>query len=159
MNTIKTILYMGIMHGLFTFFIPYQLASIDKPFLNFGFFRYLAFPLWIIGIYTIIWCSIEFISRGRGTPAHLDPPKTLVIHGLYKYVRNPIYVGALLIQIGYILWFGSRIVTLYFLLFFLAFYVLVVFIEEPILKNTFGIAYDEYMKKVPRWIPHINKVS
>jgi protein-S-isoprenylcysteine O-methyltransferase Ste14 len=150
---------MGFMHGLFTFFIPYQLAVFDRPFIDFGLFRYVAFPLSIIGILTIIWCSVEFINRGRGTPAHLDPPKTLVIHGLYKYVRNPIYVGALLVQVAYILWFGSRIVILYFLLFFLAFYILVVFIEEPILKNTFGTAYDEYIKKVPRWIPRINKVS
>lgn len=150
---------MGFMHGLFTFFIPYQLAVFDRSIFNFGLFRYVAFLLWAIGIYTIIWCSIEFINRGRGTPAHIDPPKVLVINGLYKYVRNPIYVGALLIQIGYIIWFASRLASLYFLLFFLAFYILVVFIEEPILKNTFGTVYDEYIKRVPRWIPRINKVS
>lgn len=150
---------MGFMHGLFTYFIPYQFASFDKPFINFGLFRYFAFPLWVVGTLTIIWCSVEFINRGRGTPAHLDPPKVLVINGLYKYVRNPIYVGALLVQMGYVLWFASRLAALYFLLFFLAFYILVVFIEEPILKNTFGVTYDEYMKRVPRWIPRINKVS
>lgn len=155
MNTLKTFLYMGIMHGFFTFYFPYQLASIDKPFFDLGLFRYVAFPFWVIGILTIIWCSIDFINRGRGTPAHVDPPKELVINGLYRYVRNPIYVGALIIQFGYILWFASLLIMLYSLLFFLAFYVLVVFIEEPILKNTFGTAYYEYMERVPRWVPGI----
>lgn len=150
---------MGIMHGFFTFYFPYQLASLDKPFFDFGIFRYIAIPLWLSGILIIIWCSMDFIRTGRGTPAHLDPPRELVINGLYRYVRNPIYSAALLVQIGYILWFASRYLILYFLLFFLAFYVLVVFIEEPVLKNTFGGAYEEYGKKVPRWMPRINKVS
>jgi protein-S-isoprenylcysteine O-methyltransferase Ste14 len=150
---------MGSMHGFFTFYFPYQLTLIDTAFFNFGVFRYLAFPLWIIGILIIIWCSVDFIRKGRGTPAHIDPPKELVVEGLYRYVRNPIYVGALLVQIGYILWFASPFVILYFLLFFLAFHILVVFIEEPILKNIFGAAYVEYIKKVPRWIPYINKVQ
>ncbi len=159
MNTFKTLLYMGSMHGFFTFYFPYQLVSMDRPFFNFGIFRYIAFPLWVIGTLVIIWCSLDFIRKGRGTPAHVDPPKELVINGLYRYARNPIYVGALLVQLGYILWFASRFIILYFLLFFLIFHFLVVFIEEPVLKNTFGAAYDDYMKSVPRWIPRINKAD
>ncbi len=155
MSTFKTLIYMGSMHGFFTIYVPYELASLCRPFFNFGVFVYIAFPLWITGILIIVWCSMDFIRKGRGTPAHVDPPKELVIKGLYRYTRNPIYAGALLVQIGFILWFGSRFVILYFLLFFLAFHILVVFIEEPVLKNTFGAAYDEYCKRVPRWIPHI----
>jgi protein-S-isoprenylcysteine O-methyltransferase Ste14 len=159
MNTFKTVLYMGSMHGFFTFYFPYQLASVDKPFFNFGAFRYKAFLLWMIGALIIITCSVDFIRRGRGTPAHLDPPKQLVINGLYRYVRNPIYAGALLVQIGYVVWFASRFMILYSLFFFLAFHILVVFIEEPILKNTFGAAYSEYIKRVPRWIPRRNRTG
>ena len=159
MNTFKTLLYMGSMHGFFTYYFPYQLALIDRPLFDAGYFRLLAFPFWIIGTLTIIWCSVDFIRKGRGTPAHIDPPKELVVNGLYHYVRNPIYAGALLVQIGYVLWFASRFIVIYSLLFFLAFHILVVFIEEPILKNTFGIAYDEYIKRVPRWIPWISKAD
>jgi protein-S-isoprenylcysteine O-methyltransferase Ste14 len=157
MNTLKTILYMGIMHGLFTFYFPYQLAWFDNRLFDLAAFRYLAFPLWLSGALIIIWCSIDIIRRGRGTPAHFDPPKELVITGLYCYVRNPVYLGALLVQLGYILWFGSGLLISYFVFFVLAYHVLIVFIEEPILRNTFGAAYDEYRKRVPRWIPHINQ--
>ena len=153
MNTIKTIFYMGFMHGFFTFYFPYQLALVDHPIFELGIFRYLALPLWIIGTFIIIWCSIDIIRRGRGTPAHLDPPKELVITGLYRYVRNPIYLGALFVQLGYIIWFGSGMMISYFLFFIFAYHILIVFIEEPILRNTFGAAYDDYSKNVPRWLP------
>jgi len=155
MNTLKTLLYMGTLHGFFTFYLPYQIASIDKPAFELGIFRYLAFPLWLTGTLIIVWCSIDIIRKGRGTPAHLDPPKTLIVNGLYRHVRNPIYLGALLIQLGYIVWFGSPLLIVYFLLFALAFHIMIVFIEEPILRNTFGTDYDEYAKSVPRWIPRL----
>lgn len=158
MNTIKTILYMGVTHGFFTFYFPYQLALADNRLFDPGIFRYLAFPLWIIGTLVIIWCSLDIIRKGSGTPAHFDPPKQLVITGLYCYVRNPVYLGALLVQLGYIVWFVSGITISYFLLFVLAYHVLIVFVEEPMLRNTFGAAYDEYSKSVPRWIPRFKKV-
>ena len=153
MNILKTILYMGFMHGLFTLYIPYQLASRDKPFANFGLLAYLAFPFWILGALIIVRCSIDIIRRGRGTPAFVDPPKELVIAGLYRYVRNPIYVGAMLFQVGFILWFGSAWSIVYALFFFLGFNVLIFIVEEPILRNQFGATYEEYCRKVPRWTP------
>jgi protein-S-isoprenylcysteine O-methyltransferase Ste14 len=100
-----------------------------------------------------------FYRKGRGTPAHVDPPKILIVNGLYRHVRNPIYVGALLVQLGYIIWFTSRIMIIYFLFFVLAFHILIVYIEEPILRNAFGAAYDEYSKIVPRWIPRIYQLK
>jgi protein-S-isoprenylcysteine O-methyltransferase Ste14 len=155
MNTIKTLLYMGTLHGFFTFYLPYQLASLDKPWLDPGFLGLFSPLLWLAGTLIIIRCSMDIIRRGRGTPAHLDPPKTLIVNGLYRHVRNPIYLGALLVQLGYILWSGSKILIIYFLLFILAFHILIVFIEEPILRNMFGVDYDEYRKNVPRWIPKL----
>ena len=98
---------------------------------------------------------MDIIRRGRGTPAFVDPPKELVIAGLYRYVRNPIYVGAMLFQVGFILWFGSALVIVYALFFFLGFNVLILIIEEPVLRNQFGAAYEEYCRNVPRWIPKI----
>jgi protein-S-isoprenylcysteine O-methyltransferase Ste14 len=74
---------------------------------------------------------------------------------LYRYVRNPIYLGALLVLLGYILWFGSGLLLIYSLLFLLAYQILITLIEEPILRNTFGQEYEEYCKRVPRWIPRI----
>ena len=94
MNALKTLLYMGVMHGFFTFYFPYQLASLETSIFDFKNFRYIAFLPWIAGNLIIIWCSIDIIRLGRGTPAHLDPPKTLLVNGLYRHVRNPIYLGA-----------------------------------------------------------------
>jgi protein-S-isoprenylcysteine O-methyltransferase Ste14 len=155
MNTAKTLLYMGVLHGFFTYYYPLQLAHADAPFFEPGFLRLAALALWLMGTLAILWCSADLVRKGRGTPAHLDPPKDLVISGPYRYVRNPIYVGALLVQFGYILWFGSGRMILYSLFFMLAFHILIVLIEEPILKHTFGTAYAEYCKRVPRWIPKI----
>lgn len=153
MNTLKTILYMGSMHGFFTFYFPCLLASQSKQIFDAGIFRLLAFPLWFLGIYIIIHCSIDVIRRGKGTPAHLDPPKRLIVNGLYRRVRNPIYLGALLVHLGYITWFGSRLLIAYFIFFIIAFHLLILLIEEPILKHTFGKEYEDYMNSVPRWIP------
>ncbi len=154
MNTLKTLVYMGVMHGFFTFYFPYQLAS-RTPSFDFGNFRYLAFLFWIVGIEIIVQCSIDIIRRGRGTPAHLDPPKELLMRGWYRRVRNPIYLGALMVQFGFILWFGSILAILYTVFFFLAFHLLIVAIEEPILRKNFGAAYEEYCRSVPRWVPKL----
>lgn len=153
MNTFKTLLYMGIMHGFFTVYIPFQLGSLDAPIIELGAFRLLGIPFWITGGSIIIWCSADFVRKGSGTPAHADPPRELVISGLYRYTRNPIYLGALLVLLGYVLWFASGLVAIYLLLFLLAYQVLIVLVEEPILRNTFGSVYQEYCQHVPRWLP------
>jgi protein-S-isoprenylcysteine O-methyltransferase Ste14 len=153
MNTIKTLLYMGSLHGFFTVYFPYRLSSLDAAALEMGWLRVFAVPFWALGALTILRCSADLVHRGAGTPAHADPPRRLVVDGLYRHVRNPIYAGALLFQIGYILWFGSGWLLLYCLAFLLAFHTLVVAFEEPVLRHTFGTAYEEYCRSVPRWIP------
>lgn len=150
MNTLKTFLYMGMMHGFFTFYLPYQIASRDFLIFSTSLLVYVAVPLYWIGMLSIIWCSVNMVKRGLGTPAHLNPPKMLMMNGLYGYTRNPIYVGALLVLLSYMFWFGSRLMILYCLFFILAYQILITLIEEPILRNTFGQEYEEYCKKVPR---------
>lgn len=153
MNAVKTSLYMGSMHGFFTYYFPWQIASYNPGIVNIGLFRWLAVPLWVIGTLIILRCSIDIIRKGLGTPAHLDPPKALVVTGPYRYVRNPIYLGSLLIQVGTILWFGSTLLIPYFLFFTIAYHILIVFFEEPVLHRLYGPSYKEYLRKVPRWIP------
>jgi protein-S-isoprenylcysteine O-methyltransferase Ste14 len=153
MNTLKTILYMGSLHGFFTFYLPWQLALQEKQSFDTGIFHFFALPLWITGSLVIIRCSMDMVRRGRGTPAHLDPPKILIVNGLYRHIRNPIYLGALLVQLGHIAWFGSIWLIAYFLFFIIAFHLLIVLIEEPVLKNKYGGEYEEYRNNVTRWIP------
>jgi protein-S-isoprenylcysteine O-methyltransferase Ste14 len=155
MNAIKTFLYMGSLHGFLTYYLPWQLALHDPVIFSTGLLGWLALPFWVTGTLTILRCSIDIVRRGHGTPAHLDPPKTLLVTGPYRYVRNPIYLGSLLVQSGTIFWFGSVLSMVYFLFLMTAFHILVVFFEEPVLQKLFGAAYDEYVKKVPRWIPRL----
>lgn len=95
--------------------------------------------------------------EGRGTPAPIDPPKELVAAGFYRCVRNPMYVGILAMILGYFLWFGYWNLLVYAVVVFLAFNTFVTYYEEPTLKKNFGPAYEDYCRRVPRWLPWITK--
>jgi protein-S-isoprenylcysteine O-methyltransferase Ste14 len=127
------------------------------PWIETGFFAYLAFPLWLLGGVMVLWSFWSFLVQGRGTPAPIDPPKELVATGFYKYVRNPMYVGVLLILIGHFLWFGFWSLLAYAGLAWLATHLFVTLYEEPTLKRKFGAAYEDYLKRVPRWIPRFHR--
>jgi steroid 5-alpha reductase family enzyme len=88
---------------------------------------------------------------GKGTPAPTDPPTVLVTSGLYRWTRNPIYMGGLLIVLGHYLYSQSRILLAYLALVFLFFHCIVIFYEEPHMRRQFGEAYKQYCKQVPRW--------
>ena len=96
-------------------------------------------------------------QQGHGTPAPVEPPKELVAVGFYRYVRNPMYVGILWMLAGHFLWFGFWNLLIYGVVVFLAFYSFVTFYEEPTLKKKFGRAYEEYLQRVPGWIPRLPK--
>jgi protein-S-isoprenylcysteine O-methyltransferase Ste14 len=117
-----------------------------------GFLSDLAFPLWLIGLAMLIWCFWDFLAKGKGTPAPIEPPKELVVSGLYNHVRNPMYVGIALILIGHFLWFGFWNLLFYAAVVVVAFHAFVTFYEEPTLKRKFGASYEDYLKRVPRWI-------
>jgi protein-S-isoprenylcysteine O-methyltransferase Ste14 len=106
-----------------------------------------------------VWCAWVFTTRGEGTPYPPDPPRKLVISGLYRFVRNPIYLGALAVFIGYALWHPSRTLLLCPLIVAVGAHLFVVYYEEPHLRKTFGPAYEEYCRSVPRWLPHKSKCS
>ena len=152
MTALKSILFFILAPGMVAGFIPLSLLRIGSQ-VQTGFFSYLAVPLWSIGVVMLVWCFWDFLAKGKGTPAPIDPPRELVVSGLYKYVRNPMYMGVLLVIIGHFLWFGFWNLLIYAVLVFLAFSLFVIFYEEPNLKQRFGAAYEEYLKTVPRWIP------
>jgi protein-S-isoprenylcysteine O-methyltransferase Ste14 len=98
-------------------------------------------------------CMFTFAFVGRGTPAPFDPPRRLVIRGPYRFVRNPMYVGAILALLGVALFYGSLSILIYAGVFFLATLLFVVFYEEPTLRRTFGSDYETYCRRVSRWWP------
>jgi protein-S-isoprenylcysteine O-methyltransferase Ste14 len=99
----------------------------------------------------LMWCAVDFARRGRGTPAPYDAPRTLVISGLYRITRNPMYLSVLAAIIGHALLFQSRAVAIYAVVFALCCHAMVVLYEEPRLAREFGDAYAEYRERVPRW--------
>ena len=154
MTALKSLLFLVLVAGLGAVYIPFVLLP-KEPQIETGPFAYLAFPLWLAGGVTVLWCFWDFTFKGRGTPNPLDPPKELVATGLYRYVRNPIYVGVLTIIIGDFLWFKSIWMLAYAVVAFLGMHLFVTLYEEPTLKAKFGLAYENYCKSVPRWIPKI----
>jgi protein-S-isoprenylcysteine O-methyltransferase Ste14 len=111
------------------------------------------------GVAIVAWCASDFVLAGRGTPLPLDPPKALVSRGLYRVVRNPMYVGVALVLAGEALLMESLSLWLYTALVWVGFHSFVVLYEEPSLKRRFGPAYEEYREAVPRWIPRIGEGS
>ncbi len=98
-------------------------------------------------------CAGTFLVRGKGTPAPFDAPREFVAVGPYKYVRNPMYVGALTVLVGFGLYERSVSILLFPFGVFLLVHLFVVGFEEPDLKRKFGATYQAYCKAVPRWIP------
>ena len=154
MTALKSLLFLLVAPGMVAGYIP--LALLRKgPQIETGVLSYLAFPLWLIGGIILLWSFWNFIHEGRGTPAPIDPPKELVAAGFYRYVRNPMYVGILLILIGHFLWFGYWSLLVYTAFAFLITHLFVTFYEEPTLRNKFGASYEEYCRRVPRWMPKL----
>ena len=108
-----------------------------------------------IGGSMLVWCIWDFAKRGRGTLAPVDPPRQLVVQGLYRYVRNPMYVGALLALLGQAAFFKSVSLLWYAGAFFVCVHLFVVFYEEPTLARRFGSSYEQYRLTVNRWLPRI----
>jgi protein-S-isoprenylcysteine O-methyltransferase Ste14 len=152
MTALKSLLFLIVAPGMVAGYIPLALLR-RGPQIETGFLAYLAFPLWLIGGMILLWSFWNFLIQGHGTPAPIEPPKELVAAGFYRYVRNPMYVGIILILIGHFLWFKATWLFVYAAIVFLAFHLFITLYEEPTLKSKFGAAYEAYLKKVSRWIP------
>lgn len=104
------------------------------------------------GTLLLLWCVRDFYAAGKGTLAPWTPPRRLVVVGLYRWSRNPMYVSVSLILLGWALWFMSSTLLWYALGIMLAFHLRVVFFEERWLELTHGQAWLQYRARVPRWV-------
>lgn len=150
---IKNIVFTLVVPGTVGVYGPLWLAVRDGE-LSIPTWHWLMLPgalLLVSGLATFLWCLWDFASFGRGTPAPLDPPRELVVRGLYKYCRNPMYVGVLLVIVGWALVFGSIAILLYAVGVFALFNLFIRSVEEPSLTRMFGSRYDAYRASVPRW--------
>jgi protein-S-isoprenylcysteine O-methyltransferase Ste14 len=111
--------------------------------------------LGVVGAAVALWCILTFATIGKGTPAPFDPPRRLVIRGPYRFVRNPMYIGAGLALASAALFYESLPLLGYAALFFLVTHTFVVLYEEPTLRRTFGPDYEAYCRQVRRWLPRV----
>ena len=105
------------------------------------------------GAALVVWCLVTFAFMGKGTAAPFDPPRQLVVAGPYRWVRNPIYIGAAVTMLGAALFFGSAALVLYAAVVLVVTHLLVILYEEPHLRRVFGQPYEDYLRNVHRWIP------
>jgi len=106
-----------------------------------------------VGVVLLIACIWEFAKSGRGTLSPVDPPRELVVRGLYRYVRNPMYLSVTVILLGEVLLAWSRALLLYWAVWFVLVNVFVTWYEEPALRRQFGESYERYARNVRRWLP------
>jgi protein-S-isoprenylcysteine O-methyltransferase Ste14 len=105
-----------------------------------------------IYLYTSFW---SFSWIGGGTPSPLAPTKTLVVSGLHRFVRNPMYLGVALIIAGQAWLFHSLATAIYLAFMLSAAHLFVLYYEEPTLRKRYGAQYERYQVSVPRWFPRL----
>jgi protein-S-isoprenylcysteine O-methyltransferase Ste14 len=115
--------------------------------------------LFLAGISCWVYCLDVFSRRGRGTPFPLDAPQRLVERGPFHVVRNPIMAAELAVIWAEFLYFASLGILLYGVVISIAAHWMVVTIEEPELRERFGESYDDYCRRVPRWLPRLRRPS
>lgn len=152
---LSTLLFTVLVPGTVAGWLPYRLRG-DSPMASNVAFRVIGVLLIAGGtaiyLHTAFW---GFALRGRGTPAPIAPTKKLVVEGLHRYVRNPMYIGVATIVLGQAVLFQSWHIVEYLAIVLVIVQFFVLFYEEPTLASQFGTEYQEYKKRVPRWIPRL----
>jgi protein-S-isoprenylcysteine O-methyltransferase Ste14 len=151
----KTLVFTVLVPGTVAGYVPWRLRQ-DAAAPVAGAEEWAAITVIAIGIviylHTAFW---GFALIGGGTPAPLAPTKILVVKGLHRLVRNPMYIGVALVIGGQAWLFHSWHIAIYMVGMLLTAHLFVVFYEEPTLRKQFGEEYDRYRASVPRWIPKV----
>jgi protein-S-isoprenylcysteine O-methyltransferase Ste14 len=145
----------GVVAGL----VPWTISrwEFDAPLFGASLFRVSGGLLLAMGIVGVLECFGRFVLQGVGTPAPVFPTRHLVVAGMYRYVRNPMYVSVAATILGQGLLFGNVAVLEYGGIVWLLFHLFVLIYEEPTLRSTFGAEYEAYCARVPRWIPRFTR--
>jgi protein-S-isoprenylcysteine O-methyltransferase Ste14 len=155
---VRGVTYASLFIGLVLVYAPARIlaaSGIVRP-AAIGVRQITAMLVTAVGAAIALWCIFTFATIGRGTPAPFDPPRRLVTQGPYRFVRNPMYIGAALALGGAALFYTSVPLLGYAGVFLLTSHLFVVFYEEPTLRRTFGpLQYEAYCSKVRRWRPRI----
>jgi protein-S-isoprenylcysteine O-methyltransferase Ste14 len=152
---LKNLLFTVLIPGTAAVYVPLLIAQGRSPAPVWA--VALALPAFTVGGAIYAWCVWDFATFGRATPLPLDAPKRLVVRGLYRYTRNPMYVGVLTVISGWALLFQTGALVGYLLLVGTGFHLFVVLYEERHLHEMFGDEYDAYRRRVGRWLPRFER--
>jgi protein-S-isoprenylcysteine O-methyltransferase Ste14 len=141
--------------GILIVYLPAWMTRWQMP-PDAGFlWRGLGILLIVIGLVPLADSIARFIRKGRGTLSPTHPTESLVVTGLYRYVRNPMYLGVLALLGGQAALFRSRPLCSYLAWVAVGFHLFVMLYEEPTLRSRYGASYDEFCRNVPRWVPRL----
>lgn len=137
--------------------VPWILSRwrMGEPFWGWAGFRVLGVALIAAGLPIMAAAIVRFVRQGRGVPTPVLAARHLVVGGLYRYVRNPMYIAVVSVIVGQSLLLGSRPVLRYALAVALGFHLFVLLHEEPSLRRRFGAEYEDYCRGVRRWRPRL----
>src|SRR5215472_17008772 len=147
----RNLVFTIVVPGLGGVWVPWQIVTRDGHSADVAAWE--AFPVIAAGAALYIWCVWNFAAVGRGTPGLWDSPRQVVAAGPYRWVRNPIYLAALLVVLGEAWLFMSPPLLVYAAAMAVFFHLFVTGYEERRLARQFGDSYLEYRRTVPRWIP------
>lgn len=151
---LRSLLWTALLPGLFAGYLPWRYFGLSQVRLDWTNPLHVAGLVCIgAGVVLLGACIWEFARRGRGTLSPLDPPRQLVVQGLYRYVRNPMYLSVTAIVLGEVLLTRSAGLFIYWVIWFAAVNLFVIGVEEPTLRRQFGASYEHYTQSVGRWIP------
>jgi protein-S-isoprenylcysteine O-methyltransferase Ste14 len=153
---LNTLLFTILVPGFVAGYFPYVLLA-GKPAPSHGPLAWLGVFCLGIGAGIYLRTAWEFAVRGLGTPAPIAPTKFLVVSGLHRYVRNPMYIGVALVILGEAALFRASVLAWYAGVFWVLVNLFVMLYEEPTLRRQFGESYEQYRRTVPRWIPRFRK--
>ena len=125
------------------------------PLLGWRATRWLGGALLVLALPVFVAFILRFVVEGRGTPAPIAPTERLVVGGPFRWVRNPGYISVIALLVGQALLFGSAVLLACAALVAIGFHLFVVFYEEPTLRRQFGAEYENYCRRVRRWIPRL----
>lgn len=137
---------------VFPYFLIQLNQSFSLPIYSFVPMKILGAILAFAAITLHLSCFRLFRLVGHGTPVPTEPPQTLVVNGIYRHTRNPMYLALLAVSCAYFLFFGYLLLISYPLILTAFFHLFVILHEEPTLTKRFGKAYLEYCRKTPRWL-------
>ncbi len=167
----RKILLVLLRTAIFTAIVPYTVglwlptqvhSAFDESFIRIEPERWqkiLSLLLLYAGAAIYLWCAWDFSVKGLGSPAPIDAPINLVVNGLYRFVRNLMYVGVFLLIASRAILFWSFPVVLYLVLVATCVQPFIVLYEEPHLRKIFGEQYLVYCRRVPRWIPRFRSAQ